>query len=322
VAVQPNRMETERLLRDRIGVEFTEGVRILGQGRVRRWVLRRGMEFQSPWIWWGDVSKSRVESYGGGPHEGVDFVLAEVDAGGRIEAGLEGMRVPAFTDGRVVWCFTDLVGDTVIVATDKRVGDLRMIIQYSHIDFENAEPGQRVAAGTDIGRIKLSVNPKSITASHLHISIGLLRENLLSLPPTGVDFTNWLDWDREGDLIYLDPLEILLPEAREGLFVSGDAANSPFSGLVGTGPTQEDRVILRRILSRNFPGVRTISRLTEAEAEAEMNDSGVLVWKEGHDWRLMPGKALPVPAGQPLSGSGSGDLVEAIRSLETAGITP
>ena len=87
-----DRSQEEAVLRERIGSEYSRGLERLGDGRIRRWVLRRGKEFASPWIWWGDVSKSREESYGGGPHEGVDFALAEMTATGRVEAGLEGSR--------------------------------------------------------------------------------------------------------------------------------------------------------------------------------------------------------------------------------------
>jgi hypothetical protein len=130
-----NRTEIETFLREQIGDELGRGIEILGEGRVRRWFLRRGMEFGSPWIWWGDIDKSRHESYGGGPHEGVDFVLGEMVETGRVEAGMEGLRVPVVLAGRVLWCFADLVGETVIVATDQRIEDSRLVIQYSHIDF-------------------------------------------------------------------------------------------------------------------------------------------------------------------------------------------
>lgn len=311
-----NREAIEAQLRARIGAEFSQGLQLLGQGRVRRWLLRRGKEFGSPWIWWGDVEKSRQESYGGGPHEGVDFALAEMEDSGRVEAGLEDMRVPVFTAGRTIWCFADLVGDTVIVATDERIDDFRLVIQYSHIDFGMVSLGWDLAAGTDIGRIKLSVNSKSITASHLHVSTALLKEDLLGSPPSEVDFTNWLHWDKEGSLVYLDPLALLLPEVKDRFFVTGDAAQSPISTLVGTGPTKEDRIILRRILARNFPGLRTLSKLNEATAREEVDAHGLLVWHEAHKWRIEPGSALAVSSGQPLSGEGFESLVSCIQELE------
>ena len=313
-----NRKEAEVFLRDRIGPEFSRGLRLLGRGRVRRWVLRRGKEFESPWIWWGDVRKSREESYGGGPHEGIDFALAEVDEAGRVEAGLEGLRVPVFTAGRVLWCFADLVGDTVIVATGVRLGSFRFVIQYSHIEFQNAEPGGWVEAGADIGRIKLSVNPKSITASHLHVSTALLREEFLSLAPTAVDFTNWLHWDRDGSLVYLDPLELLEPVVREELFLRGEAAESPIPKLIGSGPTKEDRLILRRILARGFPGIHALSVLTEEAAADELGERGLFVWNDRHRWWIRTGALLTVPGSLPMNGVGFEELVESIRRIETA----
>lgn len=313
-----NREVIEAQLRDQIGPEFSRGLQLLGQGRVRRWVLRRGKEFGSPWIWWGDVDKSREESYGGGPHEGVDFALAEMADSGRVEAGLEGMRVPIFTAGRTIWCFADLVGDTVIVATDQRIGEFRLIFQYSHIDFGMVDLGWDLAAGTDIGRIKLSVNSKSITASHLHVSAALLKEDLLGLPPSEVDFTNWLHWASEGSLVYLDPLALLRPEVKERLFVTGEAAQSPISALVGTGPTKEDRIILRRILARSFPGVRTLSKLTEETAREQVDPRGLLVWHEAHHWRLEPGSSLNLPPNLSFSGGDFDSLVNSIQELEAA----
>lgn len=311
-----NRTEIEATFRARVGDGLGRGIQTLGKGRVRRWFLRRGMEFESPWIWWGDVGKSRQESYGGGPHEGVDLALGEMVDTGRVEAGLEGMRVSVFTVGKVLWCFADLVGDTVIMATDQRIEDYRLVIQYSHIDFENVAHGEWIEAGTDIGKIKLSVNPKSNTASHLHISIGLLKEDLIALPPGEVDFTDWLRWDSEGSLVYLNPLELLRPEVRDRIFVRGEAANSPISILVGTGPTREDRPGLRRVLARSFPGVRTVSKTTEPGAAGTMDGRGLRVRTSDDKWTLEPGGQLSIWDGTRLSGTGYVDLVEAIRSLE------
>lgn len=311
-----NRAALEAHLLEEIGPKFSRGLQQLGQGKVRRWVLRRGKEFGSPWIWWGDVEKSREESYGGGPHEGVDFALAEMADTGRVQAGLEGMRIPTFLAGRTVWCFADLVGDTVIVASDQRIDDYRFVIQYSHIDFGMIDLGWDLAAGTDIGRIKLSVNSKSITASHLHVSTALLKEDLLELPPSEVDFTNWLHWDKDGSLVYLDPLALVTPAVKSGLFVTGEAAQSPISVLVGTGPTKGDRIILRRILARSFPGVRTLSKLTEETARAEVDPRGLFIRHEAHRWRIEPGPALKAPSDLPRSGEGFDSLVNSIQVLE------
>ncbi|RKX33647.1 MAG: hypothetical protein DRP71_09760 [Verrucomicrobia bacterium] len=312
-----NRFGIEATIREQIGNELSCGIQAFGKDRVRRWFLRRGMEFGSPWIWWGDVSKSRQESYGGGRHEGVDFAVGEMIETGRVEAGLEGLRVPVFTAGRVLWCFADLVGDTVIVATDRRLEDFRLVIQYSHIDFENVALGDRIEAGTEIGKIELSIDPKSITAPHLHLSIALLREELISLAPGEVDFTKWLHWESGGRLVYLDPLQLLTPEIRGRLFVTGDAANSPISSLVVAGPTREDRLRLRQALARNFPGVRTVSRSTESDAVAMMDRRGLLVAVDGELWRIDPGPDLEVPPDTRLSDTGYSDLIESIRILET-----
>ncbi|MEZ5278063.1 MAG: hypothetical protein R3F07_16900 [Opitutaceae bacterium] len=264
------------------------------------------------------MSKSREESYGGGPHEGVDFALAEMTSTGRVEAGLEGMRVPVFTTGRIIWSFADLVGDTVIVATGEKIEDFRFVIQYSHIDFEKAALGEEVSGGTDIGRIKLSNNPKSITASHLHVSTALLRDDLLSLPPTAVDFTNWLHWEREGSLIYLDPLGLLESAVRDRLFVTGKDAESPIALLIGSGSTKEDRLILRRVLARSFPGLHTVSRQTVEEAVGDLGDRGLFVWNDARKWQIRAGRSLTVPSGSPIEGEGFEELVEAIRSVEMA----
>jgi murein DD-endopeptidase MepM/ murein hydrolase activator NlpD len=315
-----NRTETEASLREQIGDELGRGMETLGKGRVRRWFLRCGMEFGSPWIWWGDIGKLRQESYGGGPHEGVDFALGEMVETGRVEAGTEGLRVPVLTAGRVLWCFADRVGDTVILATDQRFEDSRLIIQYSHIDFENVALGERIEAGRNIGKIKLSANPKSITASHLHVSIALLKEGLMTLPPGEVDFAVWLQWDSESSLVYLDPLELLNPEVKERLFVTGEAANSPVSILIATGLTREDRLRLSRVLARSFPGVRTISKVTDADATAARDANGLLVRASAIDWTLEPGEELSVAVGTRLSGTGYDGLVEAIRYLEIANI--
>ncbi len=299
-----------------IGTEFSHGIQTLGQNKIGRWVIRRGMEFQSPWIWWGDVNKTRAESYGGGPHEGLDFALAEMAKSERSEAGMDGLRVPAFTDGKIIWKFPDLVGDTVIVATDQSFEDYRMIIQYSHIDFENADVGDPISQGHDIGKIKLSNNPKSITASHLHISVAIIKEFLLGLPDNSVDFNNWLKWDKSGELINFNPLSLVNPEVKANRFLLGEKANSPISCLISTGANKDERLELRRILSRTFPGIQSIGKKTIVEAESILTDTGLLVNIKDGQWEIKYGPRLTVSPSITTQGRGYPELIETISEIE------
>lgn len=301
----------------RIGAEYSKGVRLLGQRKILKWIIRRGQEFQSPWIWWGDVNKTREESYGGGAHEGVDLALAEMKGTHRIQAGMEGMRVPSFTDGTIIWNFYDLVGDTVIVATSQSYEDYRMIIQYSHIEFENAKVGDPISQGHDIGKIKLSTNPSSITASHLHLSAAIIKERLLDLPNGKVDFKRWLEWHRARELLYLDPLNLISPDVKESHFVLGEEANSPLSTLVSTGVTKIDRLELRRVLARSFPGIRSISRKTASEAASLVKPDGLLITISDGTWKIENGEKVNVPELTRLTGRGFENLVESISQIES-----
>ena len=307
----------EARLKERIGTEFSTGILALGDGHVKKWILRRGMEFQSPWIWWGDVNKTRKETYGGGPHEGVDFALGVMTDGGRIKANMQGVRVPLFTDGTPVWCFKDLVGDTVIVKTDVELNDSVLLIQYSHIEFEDAQFGKRYAMGTDIGKIKLSENPKSATASHLHISTGLLNKSILELSSDEVDFKNWLEWDVSGELVYIDPLALVSDSVKEGNFLMGEAAQSPIHSIICGIKKMGDPNGLKRHVTREFPGLR-ILRKSPVEAQENLHRRGLLILISEAEWEIQIGEDLSSVEGMPLAGQGREHLVESIRGIEAA----
>lgn len=308
-------------LRSQIGEAFSLGIQNFGKDTISKWLIRPGMEFASPLIWWGDVNKTRFDSYGGGPHEGLDFALAQKAETGLNQAGLEGLRVTALLDGKALWCFQDLVGDTLIVLSDYHYQGYRFIIQYSHIDFENAQIGDRLSQGEDIGKIKRSQNPKSITASHLHISTALIDEKRIELPDSDVSFENWLEWDKDGSLIYLDPLSLLSWEVKSERFLIGEEAQSPIARLVSTGATKEERIQLRRALCRSFPGIQNISAKTIQDANFHLGPRCILTSCEQGDWKIEYTDPLSTPIGAKLSGHGFESLIETLTHIEHANST-
>jgi hypothetical protein len=146
----------------------------------------------------------------------------------------------------------------------------------------------------------------------------LFREDLITLPPGEIGFTDWLGWDREGSLVHLDPLELLSSEVRDRMFVTGNAAKSPTSILVGTGPNMEDRLRLHRVLARSFPGGRTASKITGPDAAEAMDSRGLLVRAIHDNWTFEPGKELSIASCTRITGTGYDKLVDAIRYLEIA----
>ncbi|MBK1875465.1 hypothetical protein [Pelagicoccus mobilis] len=311
----------EATLHGLISESLSRGIQAFGQDRIQKWVIRRGMEFQSPWIWWGDPNKTRQESYGGGPHEGIDFALGEMKDSKRIQAGMAGLQIPAFTEGTLHWTFPDLVGDTAIVVSDKAINGQAIVFQYSHIELDAPQIGDRLSQGDAIGKIAQSQNPKSITASHLHLSVALIEQNLLERPNHEVDFNNWLEWEQLGQLTYFDPLELLSPEIKETRFVLGQKANSPFSRLVSTGATKEMRLELRRTLSLNFPGVQALSKKTLSEASAHQTNDSLLINRKNGTWEIQPSPSLEVPSQTCLEGDTDQKLVDTLCKIETANKT-
>lgn len=305
-------------LRRALGDAFSTGIQKLGNPRIRKWIIRPGMEFGSPLIWWGDASKTRSDSYGGGPHEGLDFALAQTANSARVQAGLEGLPVIALLDGTALWRFEDLVGDTLIVASNLSHQGYRFILQYSHIDCSAIQIGNAISQGDTLGKIKLSSNPKSITAAHLHISTALIEEDLLELPDDSLSFTDWLEWDHPGKLIYVDPLALVSPEVKCERFLTGDAARSPISRLVSTGDCKDDRLQLRRVLARNFPGIQSLGAKSKADAEALLQSKCLLITCQSESWKIEYTNTLSIPEHVKLSGHGFSKLVETTSQIEQA----
>lgn len=308
----------EEALRCAIGKEFTFGIQKLGKPTVEKWVIRPGMEFASPHIWWGDTSKTRYDSYGGGPHEGLDFALAQKVDTRPFQAGLQGLAVSALLRGRVLWRFDDLVGDTLIVASDYQSQGYRFLVQYSHIDSQAVPVGSAVELGQNLGTIKRSDNLKSVTASHLHVSTAFLNEDLVATPDSSVTFDHWLQWESSGKLHYLDPLSLVAPEVRAAQFIIGREAKSPIARLVSTGSSRDDRAAIRRVLARAFPGIQSLNA-KNAEAAKELTDSdSILVSNNRELWKIEYTGNLQIPSTLELSGYGFKFLVDTISLIEYA----
>lgn len=274
------------------------------------------MEFASPLIWWGDTSKTRLESYGGGPHEGLDFALAQTNCKQRLQAGLEGVTVSCLLEGRAHWRFDDLVGETLIVASEYSQDGKRFIVQYSHIDSENIAIGDELRQGTPIGKIKRSDNPKSITASHLHISTALIEERLLHAANGDISFNDWLRWDQSGDLRYLDPLSLVSPKTLQNHFLNGEYAKSVISRLVSTGACKEDRIRVRRALARNFPGVQCLNVKSLNDAKHLLDSKSILISYRDPSWTLEYIGTLTPPESKPLHGHSLSTLLETLSLIE------
>lgn len=291
---------------------FSQGLLSFGGNDIDKWVIRHGMEFNSPWIWWGDTNKTREESYGGAPHEGLDFALAKKCDTGHIEAGMEGMPVHAFVPGTLVWRFSDLVGDTAVIATEYLSGNQRLVFQYSHLKLHKIPIGSEIPQEDSIGEVAKSDNPNSITASHLHLSTAFIDEDLLATPDVEVCFDKWLQWAQNNSLIYIDPFTLMSSELRQHRFLLPPKGQSSITSLICTSTNKKERIRLRRTLARNFPGIRCISKKSLQDISTTSDEKSLIISFDHEKWSIKCSYQLF----QVNSGQGYQTLIDHISRID------
>jgi len=121
--------------------------------------LLPGMDFGDREKWWtGGEKRSR-------PHEGVDLICFEDDAGTRHFLG-EGIKVPSLVSGEIVAICDDFLGKSVFVEGESSsLGSI--VAVHAHI-LPKGRRGDLVMTGEEIGMI---APPHGSVPAHLHLSL-------------------------------------------------------------------------------------------------------------------------------------------------------
>jgi len=162
----------------------------------REWIFCPGMLFNAIDKWWGDRgTRSR-------PHEGLDLCLYR-NQQGRVLRLAKGTLVPAMYDGVVVKIIDDFLGRSVII--DHSFPDARAFCSiYGHTrPVRGLKAGSRVREGDIIAAIADAGRPKTGLLPHLHITIGLISDNV------SYDRMDWETIGRPDMLTLLDPLVVI-----------------------------------------------------------------------------------------------------------------
>ena len=140
----------------------------LDQSEFERWVFCRGMLFNSPDKWWGDLG---LRDY---PHEGIDLCMFK-DRSSRIRRVNEKTRIPVMQDGMVKAIFKDYLGKAVVIEHEHCGSSTgRLLSFYAHINPRaGIEEGVIVKEGDIIATLADTSNSKSNIIPHLHFSLGL-----------------------------------------------------------------------------------------------------------------------------------------------------
>jgi murein DD-endopeptidase MepM/ murein hydrolase activator NlpD len=164
----------------------------------QRWVFHRGMCFNSPDKWWGDLGRRDF------PHEGVDFCLYENLSGKTLQLGHE-TRIPVIHDGVVRYIFPDYLGQAVVVEHESTHNEKSKIISiYAHtIPVEHITAGVFVRQGDIIATIADTRRSKAAILPHLHYTLG----------QTSVDIDYgkfvWNDMRNPDNVVLLNPLGVI-----------------------------------------------------------------------------------------------------------------
>jgi len=159
-------------------------------------ILYPGMEYASYEKWWPDRGMRPT------PHEGIDFCYY-VDASGREQAVVPGLRVPVMASGSVAAICGDYLGHTLFLdhGCDGRG---RFLSVYAHIVPDSGvEQGQHLSPGEVIGGIADTGGRKNRMPAHLHFTLMEVPENVA---------LTMFDWDlinRSKKSELLDPLELI-----------------------------------------------------------------------------------------------------------------
>lgn len=154
---------------------------------IKKITLLPGMDFRDREKWWIRGEK-RCR-----PHEGVDLVCCEDDAGKRHFLG-EGIKVPCLASGEIVSICDDFLGKSVFVRGESSsLGSI--VAVYAHI-LPKGRRGDLVVTGEEIGMI--APTDGSVPA-HLHLSLFRFSP---ALPWADIDwkYLNKCDWD-----LFLNP---------------------------------------------------------------------------------------------------------------------
>ena len=154
---------------------------------IKKITLLPGMDFRDREKWWNRGEK-RCR-----PHEGVDIVCCEDDAGKRHFLR-EGIKVPCLTSGEIVSICDDFLGKSVFVRGESRSRG-SIVAVHAHI-LPKVRRGDLVVTGEEIGMIAPT---NGSVPAHLHLSLFRFSP---AVPWADIDwnYLNKCDWD-----LFLNP---------------------------------------------------------------------------------------------------------------------
>jgi len=168
----------------------------------QKWILQRGMLFDSAEKWWPSEGKRPTE------HEGLDICLFQDDNDNLHELAAP-IQVPAAMNGRIVKIMQDFL-DLSVMAYHEAFSDDEwgFYTIYAHTTPEDhIIEGKNIEEGNPIATIhKTKTNEKLQMLPHLHISLGWIHT---SLP---VQELNWPAINKRKNMYLLDPLPLLQEE--------------------------------------------------------------------------------------------------------------
>ncbi len=239
-------------------------------GRNEKFVIGRGMGYADLRTHWGQ-GKLRQESFGGNWHEATDLVYLQ-DTNANRRNILIGTSVPAFFgEGVAYWTFDDNMRQTAafLHPAEIRFGGKTYVPMtfYMHLDLDQQiKVGRKIQAGSMVGKIAESRNPKSPVAAHVHFAVGLVEKSILKALPAGKrngDFFKALQpFEKTGDIRWFDFRELLSKADRAAMFIEGDAAEPGFKHLVVVHPDEDIAKDTLVRLGRRFPGINVYRFLT------------------------------------------------------------
>jgi hypothetical protein len=223
-------------LPEAVGPSISKGFQQLKtQVNAKAFFLRTGFRFRDRWTWWNP--KTRLDAHGEPFHSGMDFVVFE-GADGQVH-GMNHREVPVMAAGKVHWIYDDLMQRTVVVETVSN--DTPVYTVYMHIrPREGLRVGDSLPAGEMLGTIVPSKNQKSIIAPHLHFGVCVIPDEPDRRADTMTDDRMNL-WIKQGQAIFVDPLDLIPNEQRREMFIEGTHLTLPGAGEVVTAdPAQAD----------------------------------------------------------------------------------
>ncbi len=155
------------------------------------------MLFGSRHEWWAERRKRRS------PHEGID-ICCFLDQAGRENSLPAGSKVPTAFVGKVIRIVEDYLGKSVFIEHDIYEHGYRLVTIYAHIVTEaELEPGVYVNEGDVIGRIADTLQRKSSSPPHLHLSAAWFA------PGVSEEDLSWETISYQKDIKLIDPLKLI-----------------------------------------------------------------------------------------------------------------